>query len=437
MAVQFSNFKTTIKEFLRLDEEIRSLTKAKTERTRKRDKLSKDIMNYYKKNNINSLNLTDIEAGGIKQHLELIESERHPSVNQKFLRGALAKYCESNSVIDNIINHILKEREESTSVSFKLKRIIPKNKKSSTNSATSSIDPLSLINNEKDKIKERFAKLAEFAIIKDGIINTDEENKTEQDIVINHITRTPNNNNNYNSNYHPENQNYSDDDAENDDDEIDVKMIPVDEPKQTFTSYNKEQNHNIQSQFNRNDEDEYDEDEDDEDEVDLDEIPEENTGYDEDPPQIEEDLEKNKTIKNIITKNIDKMDYQSFVGAIPTPKPISVNSTQQQSQSQMSGQKETIEQKPLNIEEKALQSWNKLFHIAKNNNLKHLNDWLMLQKQKIKLINSREQINPSQFIKMLSDLNTVENSYKKLQFNKEIDTMRNDIVIYVTYRYKK
>ena len=66
MSVQFSNI---IKEFLRLDEEIRSLSKAKSERTKQRDRISKEISSYYKQNNIHSLNLN--HEGSIQQ-LELV-----------------------------------------------------------------------------------------------------------------------------------------------------------------------------------------------------------------------------------------------------------------------------------------------------------------------------------------------------------------------------
>ena len=161
MSVQFSNFKTSIKEFLKLDEEIRSLSKAKSERTKARDKLSKEIMGYYKTNNIHSL---DLNFDGGKQQLELIESTRHPAVNKKFLREALTKYCNNDKIVDNMIDHILDERSQSSSVSFKLKRVVPKTKKSSSS------DPMKLTEKyENDKIKDRFAKLAEYAIIKDGI----------------------------------------------------------------------------------------------------------------------------------------------------------------------------------------------------------------------------------------------------------------------------
>ena len=142
MSIQFSTFKNVIKEFLKLDEEIRSLSKAKVDRMRVRDKLSKDIMIYYKHNNIHSL---DLNFDGAKQQLELVESTRHPSVNQKFLRKALVKYCNNDKIVDSMIDHILEERDQNSSVSFKLKRI-------TANKKRPQVDAMNLIKENDKKI---------------------------------------------------------------------------------------------------------------------------------------------------------------------------------------------------------------------------------------------------------------------------------------------
>ena len=160
MSNQFFDLKNSIKEFLKLDEEIRSLSKAKCDRLRKKEQVNKEITSYYKLNNIKTLDLT---FDGNKHLLELVETERHPSVNQKFLRDALVKYCNNDKIVDNMINHILNEREQTTSSSYKLKVVTAMNKKPSKNA-------MDLIKeNEKSKIQERFMKLAEYAIAKDGI----------------------------------------------------------------------------------------------------------------------------------------------------------------------------------------------------------------------------------------------------------------------------
>ena len=122
MENQFFNFKNTIKEFLKVDEEIRGLAKAKASRMKEREKLSKSIMDYYKKNQIHSL---DVNEYNTKQQLTLVESERHPAVNKNFLRNALFRYCNNDQIVSKMIDHILEERDNTSKVSFKLKRIIP------------------------------------------------------------------------------------------------------------------------------------------------------------------------------------------------------------------------------------------------------------------------------------------------------------------------
>ncbi len=358
MSVQFSNFKSTIKEFLKLDEEIRSLSKARLERSKKRDKLSTQIMDFYRENNISCLNLNDMEQ---KQQLELVESSRHPSVNQKFLRETLAKYCNDDKIVDGMIDYILAERDKNSKQTYKLKRIIPKtNKKSSTQK----VDPANFMC-ESDKIKQRFAKLAEFAIIKDGI-NINNDSTKKNDIVIDNIII---------------NQEQDNDDIEND----------------NLENHNQNK-HNIE------------EDDDDEEDVDLDEIPEEDTGYTEDPPQIEEDLKKDKTIKNVISQRIDQIDQKQFVGAIPNLKPIVP---------------------------KHLEYWNTLEEIAYRHNVESLKKWLLIQKKKIEILKQKSTISQQQLIKLMSEIKNQEDYINKISgINPQINLMKQEILKYIETLYK-
>lgn len=358
MSVQFSNFKSTIKEFLKLDEEIRSLSKAKLERTKKRDTLSKEITKYYRDNNISCLNLNDMNQ---KQQLELVESSRHPSVNQKFLRETLVKYCNDDSIVNGMINYILSERDKNSTQTYKLKRIIPKNNKKNSQK----IDPINLVS-ESDKIKQRFAKLAEFAIIKDGINVEDDSNK-KNDIVINNIIINQ-----------QEEEAYEE--AEND---TNTKKICEDIGE------------------------DIDEDEED---VDLDEIPEEDTGYNEEPPQIEEDLKKDKTIKNVISQRIDQIDQKQFVGAIPNPKPII---------------------------SKHLECWNTLEEIAYRHNVESIKNWLLIQKKKIEILKQKSGMSQQHLMKLMIELKNQEDYINKISgINPQINVMKQEILKYIETLYK-
>jgi hypothetical protein len=401
MSVQFYNFKKTIKEFLKLDEEIRSLSKARLERVKKRNRLTKEITLYYKTNNIRSMDLK-LEDG--TQFLELVESERHPSVNQKFLREALSKYCNNDKIVDNMINHILEERENNSSVSFKLKRVIPSNKKNKLNTSNA----MSLTqDDEKLKIQERFMKLADYAILKDGIgplnnnMNQIESIKDSIKGVIQKDTNTP--------------QEVHSIKEEVDEEEVDEEEVDEEE-------VNEKEIKNKEVEAEEIDNEDIDDEDIDEEEVDLDDIPVEETGYIEDPPQLEEPFPKNNTIKNIISRKLDSLENENLTGSIPVPisKPI-------------------VNKDPVTIlkeyEIKAIDSWKKLDELSPKHPI--IGKWLLLQKEKIKLYKLKDQIAKQSFIEMNDKLNKSEKSFEKINYTDEIIKLKEDIVDYISFRFQK
>jgi hypothetical protein len=388
MSNQFFDLKNSIKEFLKLDEEIRSLSKAKCDRLRKKEQVNKEITSYYKLNNIKTLDLT---FDGNKHLLELVETERHPSVNQKFLRDALVKYCNNDKIVDNMINHILNEREQTTSSSYKLKVVTAMNKKPSKNA-------MDLINeNEKSKIQERFMKLAEYAIAKDGIKDFKPmqiENVQPQQL--------------------PQSQQLS-------------QQLPQPSQQQL------KEKESVQSQRQRTvsighsvheEETDYDEGtsyvdtEYEEDEVDLDELPVEETGYTEDPPQLEEKLDKNNTIRNLIYNKLDSLKSEP-VGAIPVPK---TQLTQEQ-----------IVYRLKDLEVKAINSWKSLDVLSSKYPV--LEKWLLLQKEKIKLLKLKDQMNKDSFHEMYSKINQTEYDQKST-YPDDVNKLRMDIINYLQFRFK-
>lgn len=427
MSNQFSNFKNTIKEFLKLDEEIRSLSRAKTDRLRIREKLSKEITGYYKQNNIHSLDL-NLDDG--KQQLELVESTRHPSVNQKFLREALAKYCNNDKIVDNMIEHILQEREQVSSVSFKLKRVMPTGKKTKNET-----DAMTLIKaNEKNKIQERFNKLAEYAIMKDGIEPMKQKETSQLKIEnFKEISMVPLTENIKKENIHKENKTeprvvqkeVKEIKEVKEVKEVKVRTISIGrEVEEEEIEYDSDtttytENTEYTDTDYKNNEDNDDE------EVDLDNIPTEETGYTEPPPQLDEPLNKNNSIKNIISKRLDTIEQEKFVGSIPIPK------TQQQPI------KEEIKTSTIILKElelKALDGWKVLdTHSPK---YPSLGRWLLIQKEKMKILKSKEQLKPEQFIQMISKIKIEEKEIEKTTLPDNINKIRIDILKYIQYRFK-
>jgi hypothetical protein len=397
MSVQFYNFKKTIKEFLKLDEEIRSLSKARLERVKKRERLSKEITIYYKTNNIRSMDL-NLEDG--TQFLELVESERHPSINKKFLREALIKYCNNDKIVDDMITHILEERENNSAITLKLKRIIPSRKKN----AVSTKNAMGLTqDNEKLKIQERFMKLADYAILKDGIgpLNNDNQIKSVKPPI---IQQKPENIKHEKEEHVDEEE----DDIEEEEEDEDFEEEEEDEDFEEEESVTIDNSSEVTSMKECEDED-----------VDLDDIPVEETGYIEDPPQLEETLSKNNTIKNVISRKLDSIENENTIGSIPVPK--------------------TVQHKdPVTIlneyEVKALESWRVLESLTPKYPI--LSKWLLLQKEKIKLNKLKQQITHQAFIDMNDKINRSEKEFEKIQYPDEINKLRIDIIKYFTFRFQ-
>lgn len=377
MSNQFFDLKNSIKEFLKLDEEIRSLSKAKCDRLRKKEQVNKEITSYYKLNNIKTLDLT---FDGNKHLLELVETERHPSVNQKFLRDALVKYCNNDKIVDNMINHILNEREQTTSSSYKLKVVTAMNKKPSKNA-------MDLIKeNEKSKIQERFMKLAEYAIAKDGI--KDFKPMQIENVQPQQLPQQP-------------------------------QQLKEKESVQSQRQRTVSIGHSVHEEETDYDEGtSYVDTEYEEDEVDLDELPVEETGYTEDPPQLEEKLDKNNTIRNLIYNKLDSLKSEP-VGAIPVPK---TQLTQEQIISRLK-----------DLEVKAINSWKSLDALSSKYPV--LGRWLLLQKEKIKLLKLKDQMNKDSFHEMYSKINQTEYDQKST-YPDDVNKLRMDIINYLQFRFK-
>lgn len=433
MSIQFSNI---IKEFLRLDEEIRSLSKAKTERTKQRDRISKEISSYYKQNNIHSLN---VNHAGFNQQLELVEKSRLPSVNQKFLREALSKYCNNDKIVDNMIEHILEEREQNSSSSFKLKRIIPNSKKSKVDASNA----MALIKeNEKNKIQERFEKLAEYAIAKGTVMPTK--------ILINDISKTKEQKQNpIIEKDIPRMDSFKNIETEKDKTKINfekenngqsitiskeieksrVRTISIgkevkeeqieyyEESEYTETETETETNY-AESEYESGDE-----------EVDLDDIPMEETGYKETPPQLDIPMEKNKTIRNIITQKLDDNNIIDK-GSIPQLQNqtinININKPQQ------------IEKQLHECEKLGLESFESIKKYFEKYPL--LQKWTTIQYEKIKLLKNRNQFDQIKYKEIVSSILTHEKQVLyQIQNYKLDDTIKKiqvNIINYVQYRSK-
>jgi len=415
MSIQFSNFKNTIKDFLKLDEEIRALSKAKLDRTKLRNKLSNDIMIFYKNNNISTL---DINVNEKKEYLKLVETNRMPSVNQKFLREALNKHCGNESVVDKMIEGILNERKNHTTLQFKLKRTnISKNKKDfDINNVSSNVIA------ENDKIKDRFNKLAEYAIVKGGLTSCDDEEEEDNIKMLEQL------NANLNINLNKSNKNETHETNENNDN-LDLNHNQNnqnnDNPSSNSKSNVKEVKKLLYGEEYKYFDEECDTDEDEtEDIVNLEDIPLEDTGYEDEPPRIEDNKNKKENFKNLLANKLDNLDNQNEkdIGCIPRPNNVSSNNNSNYTLNE--------------LEEKALTSWKLLDETTKDNPI--IAKWLAIQKEKLKIFKAREQFSKDKFETLWTNIKNIEkeNDIKKNKYSTNINNSINIISKYIDIRCK-
>ena len=144
----------------------------------------------------------------------------------------------------------------------------------------------------------------------------------------------------------------------------------------------------------------------------------EETGYTEDPPQLEEKLDKSNTIKNLIYNKLDSLKSEP-VGAIPVPK---TQLTQEQ-----------IIYRLKDLEVKAINSWKSLDVLSSKYPV--LEKWLLLQKEKIKMIKLKDQMNKDSFNEMYSKINQTEYD-QKITYPDDVNKLRMDIINYLQFRFK-
>jgi hypothetical protein len=97
---------TTIREWVKLDNEIRTLQKEQSKRKTEKNDLSTKLMEVMKRNNIDSF---DTNNGHIQYNKKIVKKP----ITKKNLLNILAKYYEGDNEKANTINtFILENREE-------------------------------------------------------------------------------------------------------------------------------------------------------------------------------------------------------------------------------------------------------------------------------------------------------------------------------------
>lgn len=113
----FIDFKEDVKTWLKLDDDIKTLTDAVKERKSKKNEITPKLLDFMEKHNINDLNTND-------GHLKFQKSLRSKPLSKKYLLDRLGFYFKSEMKSEKVVNFIYNNREKSETSN--IKRVYPK-----------------------------------------------------------------------------------------------------------------------------------------------------------------------------------------------------------------------------------------------------------------------------------------------------------------------
>lgn len=114
---EFIEFKEDIKTWLKLDDDIKTLSDAIKERKKKKNEISPTLLDFMEHHNINDLNTND-------GHLKFQKTTRTKPLSKKYLITRLGDFFRSSSKGEKAVEFVYNNREK-IEVS-NLKRIYPK-----------------------------------------------------------------------------------------------------------------------------------------------------------------------------------------------------------------------------------------------------------------------------------------------------------------------
>ncbi len=109
--------KLAVSEYLELDNQIVTLTKAIRERKKKKEQLSSVILNAMKNNEIQEMNLK-------QDKLVYCVSQHKTPMNKEYLNNVLNNYFNNEKKAEEVLTHIIENRSRVEKV--RLKRVMDK-----------------------------------------------------------------------------------------------------------------------------------------------------------------------------------------------------------------------------------------------------------------------------------------------------------------------
>jgi len=129
-------FKKMVKEYMKLDDEIKKLERACKVRREKKENIGDTILTYLKAKDISHINLQE-------QQLICAISKRTSGLSQQNISNSLHKYFKNNAQAKQAMDFILSDRTIKEVTSLKIKAISKKSKRNN-----SSLNHIETVNQE-------------------------------------------------------------------------------------------------------------------------------------------------------------------------------------------------------------------------------------------------------------------------------------------------
>jgi hypothetical protein len=116
---EFIEFKSNVKSWIELDDDIKTLTEALKERKKKKDEITPDLMTFMSNYQINDLNTKEGQ-------LKFSKTNVAKPLSKKYLMNRIGDFFKNYDKGEEVVNFVYENREKEEK--FKLRRVIKKSK---------------------------------------------------------------------------------------------------------------------------------------------------------------------------------------------------------------------------------------------------------------------------------------------------------------------
>ena len=116
---EFLEFKSNVKHWIEIDDDIKTLTEALKERKKKKEELTPELMLFMSNYQINDLNTKDGQ-------LKFSKTNVAKPLSKKYLMNRIGDFFKNYDKGEEVVNFVYENREKEEK--FKLRRVIKKSK---------------------------------------------------------------------------------------------------------------------------------------------------------------------------------------------------------------------------------------------------------------------------------------------------------------------